>query len=140
MLLLKRTILLFICVLLYSNFSQATILNDKGQINATSMYKIVNVEKLSDIVTTIQTAKKLNKSISILAVQHHQGGQTLEKNGIGLNMLPYNHVLSIDPVKMQVTVEPGITWDKLQQAINPYNLAIGVMQSSAIFSVGDRLA
>jgi decaprenylphospho-beta-D-ribofuranose 2-oxidase len=37
-------------------------------------------------------------------------------------------------------VQSGITWEQIQEAINPYGLAIKVMQSSNIFTVGGSLS
>ncbi|WP_264769853.1 FAD-binding oxidoreductase [Coxiella burnetii] len=114
--------------------AQAAILDDKGFINPTAMHEVVHVYQLNDILKAIQRAKRL------LGKQHSQGGQTLIQGGIALDTLSYNHVLKIDTRKMQVTVQPGITWNQLQVMTNPYQLAIGVMQSSGIFTVGGSLS
>ena len=55
-------------------------------------------------------------------------------------MLSFNKILRYDPNKRLVTVEPGITWAMLQNKINKDNLAIRVMQSSNIFTVGGSIS
>jgi len=127
-------------ITLCCSFANASLLNDKGLISETSVYEEIPIHQTDDIIRALQKAKLLHKSVAISAKQHSQGGQTLIQGGIVLNMLPYNHVLKIDEDKTQVTVEPGITWDGLQKAINPHHLAIGVMQSSNIFTVGGSMS
>lgn len=115
-------------------------LDDKGQINAVSVAQIVQVHNEGDIIRAIRQAKKMHLPISIMAKQHSQGGQSLAKGAIVLDMLPYHKVLNLDLKHKLITVQSGMTWDRLQKIINPYNLAIIVMQSSNIFSVGGSLS
>src|SRR6185295_4661604 len=60
--------------------------------------------------------------------------------GVVLNMRGFNQVLAIDSGALTVTVESGATWDELQRALAPRGLAIKVMQSSNIFTVGGTLS
>ena len=46
----------------------------------------------------------------------------------------------IDTAGPRITVESGATWDEVQRAIAPRGLAIKVMQSSNIFTVGGTLS
>lgn len=118
----------------------AESLNDRGMINEVEVNKIIHVKNEKDIINGIQFASQHHLKISISAVQHSQGGQTLAAHGIVLDMLAYNHVINIDRKKMQVTVEPGMTWRQLQKKLNPFHLSIGVMQSSNIFTVGGAVS
>ena len=47
-----------------------------------------------------------------------------------------SQVLSIDPQKRVITVQSGISWAQIQEEVNPHQLAVKVMQSSNIFSIG----
>jgi decaprenylphospho-beta-D-ribofuranose 2-oxidase len=121
-------------------FTYGDVLNDTGKINNIEAYHVIPVFTQKDIVNGVAEARNMHLPISIMAVQHSQGGQTLVKNGITLNTLPYNRVIAFDLNKKQITVESGITWDALQHFINPYNLAVQVMQDSYIFSIGGSLS
>lgn len=102
--------------------------------------RVVHVTSESEIVQAVLEANREHLPISIMAVQHSQGGQTLAHNGITLDMLPYDQVIAFDPKQKQITVESGMTWDALQHYINPDNLAVRVMQDSYIFSIGGSLS
>jgi hypothetical protein len=49
-------------------------------------------------------------------------------------------VIAIDTVAQTITVESGATWDEVQRALAPVGLAIKVMQSSNIFTVGGTMS
>jgi FAD/FMN-containing dehydrogenase len=57
-----------------------------------------------------------------------------------LDMRGFNRVRAVDPATMTITVESGATWDEVQRAIAPRGLALKVMQSSNIFTVGGTLS
>jgi decaprenylphospho-beta-D-ribofuranose 2-oxidase len=136
----NKTIQFFILIFFLVSNAHAVILNDKGMISETNVVRSIHIKQTQDIFYAIKLANQQNLKISISAVQHSQGGQTLIQDGIVLDMLPYNHVLNINKEKMQIIVEPGITWRKLQKIINSYHLSIGVMQSSNIFTVGGSMS
>ena len=131
-----------ICSCHHSAFAVTFSLSDTSALNRTEVSQIVYVTNEG----TIQEALKANQAqhtplpISIMSKQHSQGGQTFSQNAIVLDMLGFTGVLSFDAQKKQITVQPGITWDALQQYINPYHLAVQVMQDSYIFSVGGTLS
>ncbi len=129
------------CLLVFccANFSYAVQLDDKGKINNTNVSTVISVNSEDDIIKGINLANLQHKPISIMAVQHSQGGQTLAHGAVVLNMLPFNHIVSFDLQHKQITVQSGITWGVLQDYINPYNLSIEAMQDSYIFSVGGSI-
>src|SRR6185295_5891028 len=71
---------------------------------------------------------------------HSQGGQTYTTGGVQFDMRGFRKVLAIDTVAQTITVESGATWDEVQRALAPVGLAIKVMQSSNIFTVGGTLS
>ncbi len=135
-----QCLLLVLILSCWTSYALAVSLNDTGKINETVVSRVLDVESESDIVDAIKTAEHAHLPISIMAVHHSQGGQTLAQGGVVLNMLPFDQVLAFDPAKKQITIESGMTWDALQHYINPYNLSVKVMQDSYIFSVGGSLS
>ena len=98
---------------------------------------IRSVEQLQSI---LRDAKRRGLKVSIAGSRHSQGGHTYTAGGVVLNMRGFNRVLAIDPAAKTVTVESGATWDEVQRAIAPRRLALKVMQSSNIFTVGGTLS
>ncbi len=104
------------------------------------------VERVEDVLTVeqiqavVREARERGFKVSISGSRHSQGGHTYIEGGVVLNMRGFNRIRAIDPAAMTVTVESGATWDELQRAIAPEGLAIKVMQSSNIFTVGGTLS
>ena len=102
-----------------------------------SVNRVREVEQLRAILLDAK-ARKLKVSIS--GSRHSQGGHTYTAGGVVLNMRGFNRIRAIDPVAMTITVESGATWAEVQRAIAPRRLAVKVMQSSNIFTVGGTLS
>src|SRR5207247_8261298 len=68
------------------------------------------------------------------------GGETYSAGGVVLDMRGLNRIVAMDSATPTVTVQTAGTWDKVQRAIAPYRLALKVMQSSNIFTVGGTLS
>jgi decaprenylphospho-beta-D-ribofuranose 2-oxidase len=78
--------------------------------------------------------------VSISGSRHSQGGHTYVPGGVVLDMRAFNRILGIDTLARRVTVQSGATWAEVQRAIAPHGLAVKVMQSSYIFTVGGTLS
>jgi FAD/FMN-containing dehydrogenase len=102
-----------------------------------SVSDVAQVEQLQAIV---RDAKVRKLKVSISGSRHSQGGHTYTAGGVVLNMRRFNRILAIDPKAMIITVESGATWDEVQRALAPRGLAVKVMQSSNIFTVGGTLS
>jgi FAD/FMN-containing dehydrogenase len=96
----------------------AVVLNDNGKLNPTEVTQVISVHSDADIINAIQQASKEHVSIAIMGKQHSQGGQSLATQAIELNTLSFNKVLQLDLAKKQIVVQPGITWQDLQNYIN----------------------
>ena len=105
--------------------------------------KIAKVEKLdtrSEIQKIVREANTTGKKVSIAGLQHSQGGHTYYKDSILIDMKSMNHILDINEREKTVKVEAGATWEDVQEAINPYGLALKVTQSQSIFTIGGSLS
>jgi FAD/FMN-containing dehydrogenase len=96
-----------------------------------------HVEQLQAI---LRDARDRKLKVSISGSRHSQGGHTYTAGGVVINMRGFNRIRAIDPVGQTITVESGATWDEVQRAIAPHGLAVKVMQSSNIFTVGGTLS
>lgn len=134
------TVLLATSVHTYKKQLNHPIMSDVGKLLPT---KIKRVESATDEHSLIQLLRDANVSgekISIAGMQHSQGGQTYYAHGTMLDMKGYNKILEFNPEKKEITVQSGVTWNDIQKKVNPYGLAVQVMQSQNIFTVGGSLS
>ncbi|MGE3608640.1 MAG: FAD-dependent oxidoreductase [Bacteriovoracaceae bacterium] len=107
---------------------------------------IARPKNKSEIISFIKFAKANNLKVTIKGTNHSHGGHNRRKdiNGcptaIQLDMAEYNHLISINSSKMEVTVESGMTWRELATKLDPYKLAVRTEQSSNIFSIGGSVS
>jgi FAD/FMN-containing dehydrogenase len=94
----------------------------------------VSVAELQKIVTESSTP------LSLMGGNFSQGGQTVIEYGTVIDMKKMNQILRIDTMSKTITVQAGCTWRQIQEAIDPYNLSIQVMQSYNDFTVGGSLS
>jgi FAD/FMN-containing dehydrogenase len=114
--------------------------SDVGRIAPARIARLEHVRAVEQLQAVLRDARARGLKVSIAGSRHSQGGHTYTQGGVRLDMRTFNHVLSIDTIGRTVTVESGATWDEVQRAIAPHGLAIKVMQSSNIFTVGGTLS
>lgn len=116
------------------------LVDDFSQLNKTKVSNIYYPQTVNHFSRIINYAKANNKKISIAGQKHSQGGHAFCQNSILIDITNFNKILRLDLAKKTITVQTGITWEKIQEFINPYNLAIKVMQTTQIFTVGGSLS
>ncbi|RFU60592.1 FAD-binding oxidoreductase [Bacillus sp. V59.32b] len=109
---------------------------DKGGLLPVKVKSIEHATEKRDFRQLIEK----NDKISIAGMQHSQGGHTYYPNTIMINMQKYNKILDLDLEEKTITVQSGATWDDIQRHINKHGLAVKVMQSQNIFTVGGSLS
>ncbi|NBX91900.1 MAG: FAD-binding oxidoreductase [Proteobacteria bacterium] len=123
-----------------SNHGTNNFFTDVSRLNPQIVEQVVSVTSTEQLQQIVREANKSGKKISIAGSRHSQGGQVYSKGSIVLAMRSFNRILEINPKNKTIRVESGATWDEIQQALNPLGLAIKVMQSSYIFTVGGTLS
>jgi decaprenylphospho-beta-D-ribofuranose 2-oxidase len=113
---------------------------DVARIAPARVQKVTDTRDVDQLRAVLRDAKARKLKVSISGSRHSQGGHTYTANGVVLNMRRFNRIRSIDTVAMTITVESGATWAEVQRAIAPRGLAVKVMQSSNIFTVGGTLS
>ncbi len=94
----------------------------------------------AEIRDALQRARRDGVPICMMGTGHNLGGHAFVNDAMVLDLRQFNRVLSFDKERKRITVESGITWDKIQAAVNPAGLALKAMQSDNIFTVGGSLA
>lgn len=105
--------------------------------------KIAGVVKAGDRKQLQKVVKEANlkgQHISIAGLQHSQGGHTYYKDSVVLDMKTFNKIIEIDEKNKTIKVESGATWEDVQEAVQPYGLALKVTQSQSIFTIGGSLS
>ena len=126
---------------LYQNQTKDELLiRDVGRLFPGEVKEVVQGQEEKGLVEAVNIAKEKGLKVSIAGSQHSQGGHSFYKDSVWLDMSEYDEVLQLDEIKKTITVQSGITWEQIQDYINPYELSVKVMQSSNIFTVGGSLS
>jgi FAD/FMN-containing dehydrogenase/dTDP-4-amino-4,6-dideoxygalactose transaminase len=94
----------------------------------------------AEILNALHRAKRDGVPVCMMGTGHNLGGHAFVNGATVLDMRQFNRVISLDKDRKRITVESGITWDKIQRAVSPAGLALKAMQSDNIFTVGGSLA
>jgi decaprenylphospho-beta-D-ribofuranose 2-oxidase len=113
---------------------------DVARLEPARVEKVDDARDIEQLRAVLRDARARGLKVSISGSRHSQGGHTYRPGGLVLNMRTFNRIRAIDTVTPRITVESGATWDEVQRAIAPRGLAIKVMQSSNIFTVGGTLS
>ena len=130
-------------VISYDRFFQKNdplVVTDVARLLPTKVERIDKVHKVEQLQATLREATEKRWKVSIAGSKHSQGGHTYYDGAVVLDMKDFDQVLNLDQEKKTITVEAGATWDDIQRYINPYGLAIKVMQSSYVFTVGGTMS
>ena len=113
---------------------------DVARLAPARVARVDAVHEIDQLRAVLRDARERGLKVSISGSRHSQGGHTYREGGVVLNMRRFNRIRAIDSTSKTVTVESGATWDEVQRAIAPHGLALKVMQSSNIFTVGGTLS
>jgi FAD/FMN-containing dehydrogenase len=113
---------------------------DAARLAPARVERVDEVREVDQLRAALRDARERGLKVSISGSRHSQGGHTYRAGGVVLNMRRFNRIRAIDTARMTITVESGATWDEVQRAIAPQGLALKVMQSSNIFTVGGTLS
>jgi FAD/FMN-containing dehydrogenase len=116
------------------------VATDVARLTPTRVLRVDRVRKIEQLQGILREAKQNGWKVSIAGSHHSQGGHTYYDGGVVLEMRDFDRVLALDAARKIITVEAGATWDDVQRAINPHGLAVKVMQSSYIFTVGGTMS
>lgn len=133
----KKTILLLVFLFVGSLFAEPTIVNDVTQINPIPVNRVVAPTTLDEIQDLV---KNHDGPISIGGGRFSMGGQIATENALFIDTRGFDKILSFDPKAKLITVEPGITWRKLQEFIDPFDLSVQIKQTYSNFTVGGSLS
>ncbi len=115
-------------------------LTDARQVYSAVARTVDTPRSFADIRNAVERARRDGVPICMTGTGHNLGGHAFANGAMVLDMRQFNRVLSLNEERKCITVESGITWDHIQEAVNPLGLALKAMQSDNIFTVGGSLA
>jgi decaprenylphospho-beta-D-ribofuranose 2-oxidase len=146
----KRKLFIIFCIIAYigaflfsyiSNKEKDELqISDVSRLMPIKVKKVIQGQEEETIRQAILEAKKSNLKISISGKRHSMGGHTYYKDAIVLDMTTYNRIIDFNKDKKTIRVQSGATWNDIQQYVNPHGLAVKVMQSQNIFTIGGSLS
>ncbi|MCY9698275.1 FAD-binding oxidoreductase [Paenibacillus alginolyticus] len=116
------------------------LITDYSRLHPVKVTRIIQGKEEEQLVQLIKEARDKKLTISIAGQRHSQGGHTYYKDGIVVDMKPYNKVLDFNPAAKTIRVQAGATWKDVQDYLNPYALSVKTMQSQNIFTVGGSIS
>ncbi len=102
---------------------------------------IFSPHTIEEIKQLVKYASNHDRQVSVIGSGMSQGMQFLP-NDSGDFVFSLRHLnnVKVYPKERVAVVEAGATWAEVQKAINPYGLAVKVMQASNIFTVGGSVS
>ena len=88
----------------------------------------------------LEEARKNNLPLCMMGTTHNLGGHAFAEGAVALDLKRFQRVLSLDVPGKRITVESGISWEKIQDTVNGSGLAVKAMQSDNNFTVGGSLS
>lgn len=116
---------------------QNPIVVDRAGLTSTKVEQVIKPKTIKEI---IEAVKNNPGPISIGGARYSQGGQTVSEGGLFIDTRDFNKVVKLSLTENLVTVEPGITWRRLLEYVDPYNLSPKIMQTYSDFTVGGSLS
>lgn len=113
------------------------IVNDVSQLNPVEVAEVRRPRSLGDIQAALRGWRG---AVSIGGARFSQGGQIAEPGSLHLDMRAMNKVVFLDPARRVIRVQAGIRWRDIQDAIDPHDLSVKIMQSFSNFTVGGAVS
>lgn len=132
----RRRLALALASLGLPSLARQPVVNDASQLNPVRVDRILAPRTVDEIVAALRAHPG---PVSIGGARYSMGGQIAANNSLHLDMRGLDRVLRFVPRERSITVQPGITWRRIQAVIDPHGLALQIMQSYADFSVGGSL-
>jgi FAD/FMN-containing dehydrogenase len=117
--------------------AEPLVVNDVTQLNPIRVERLVTPKSVEEIRELVRSHRG---PISVGGGRFSMGGQIATDGALFLDMRAMDRVLAFSPGEKTITVEAGITWRKIQEAVDPHGLSVKIMQSYANFTVGGSLS
>lgn len=113
---------------------------DARRVYSARMQTIYSPRTISGIREALDLARRANRPICLMGTTHNLGGHAFAEGAVALDLTRFQRVIALDMPGKKITVESGISWEKIQNTVNASGLAVKAMQSDNNFTVGGSLS
>ncbi|MEJ0027949.1 MAG: FAD-binding oxidoreductase [Rhizomicrobium sp.] len=113
------------------------IVNDVTGLNPIAVERIVSPTSAQEIAGLVRAHRG---PVCIGGARHSQGGQIATEGCLFLDMRRMDKILGLDPKNRRIRVQAGASWRRIQEAIDPHQLSLRIMQTYSNFTVGGSLS
>src|SRR6266481_4788390 len=118
--------------------------NDASRLNETSVVESWKIPAEPDaaekqLAVLLEEARAKHLKVSIAGARHSMGGHTIARDGIVIDMLPFNR-MELDKSRMVLHVQAGARWSEIIPFLNKAGYSVEIMQSNDDFSIGGSLS
>jgi FAD/FMN-containing dehydrogenase len=113
------------------------VVNDITGLNPVPLEGVMVPTTVEEIVEAVRTHEG---PIAIGGGRYSMGGQTAAPGALQIDMRRFNRILTLDTVARTITVQGGARWRQIQEAIDPHDLSVKIMQTYANFTVGGSVS
>lgn len=113
-------------------------MNDVTGLNPYKVHSYKSPKNLTELEKILIEAKERKLKITMGGQLHSQGGHQFLNGGIFIDNKSMKRIISFED--QVVTVEPGVSWEELQDFLNEKGYSVCVMQSSNIFTIGGSIS
>ena len=115
-------------------------LTDARRVYSVRVRAVNSPRTVFGIHEVLEQARARNLPVCLMGTTHNLGGHAFAQDAVALDLKGFDRVVSLDVPGRRITVESGITWEKIQDTVNPSGLAVKAMQSDNNFTVGGSLS
>jgi FAD/FMN-containing dehydrogenase len=113
------------------------VINDVSTLNPVRVAEVRQPRTTEDVQTALRNSAQ---SVSVGGGRFSMGGQIAATGSLHLDMRAMKGVVAFDPSRRRIRVQAGMTWRDVQDAIDPYDLSVKIMQSFSNFTVGGSVS
>jgi hypothetical protein len=113
---------------------------DARRVYSARVQTIHSPRTVDAIREVLAQARKANLPLCMMGTTHNLGGHAFAEDAVALDLTRFQRILSLDVPGKRITVESGISWEKIQNTVNASGLAVKAMQSDNNFTVGGSLS
>lgn len=113
-------------------------LADTNPFTISPIHKFISIDDIEGLKAAVLEANAKDKTISVIGAQHSQGGHSIARDGIVLDLKNFNKIYIKEG--HMVTVQSGARWFDVLRALAPFGKSVSIMQSDCDFCVGAAVA
>jgi FAD/FMN-containing dehydrogenase len=113
------------------------VVNDVTGLNPVPLEGLIVPTTVEEIVEAVRTH---DGPIAIGGGRYSMGGQTAAPGALQIDMRRFDRILALDTAARTITVQAGARWRRVQEAIDPLDLSVQIMQTYANFTVGGSVS